>query len=257
MTDQALPPSHDLASDLDWMLREFTVKGTPQRAANEKRYLKSDLDFLGAPMPVIKDVARRFKKARPKLSRAESTALVRALWSTRTHELHAVAIELMLAYRRGLLPADMDLVEHMLRTSYTWAYVDAIAGHLVSDLVAKHPDLNGTLDRWAADPDFWLRRSALLALDRPLRTGEGDWPRFVRYADIMLDEKEFFIRKAIGWVLREVSKKRPDLVGEYLSGTRIKGEPPRAVVASGLTFKEATRQMPAAMRMDLEKLRGD
>lgn len=59
------------------------------------------------------------------------------------------------------------------------------------------------------DPDFWLRRSAVLALLVPLRRGGGDWPRFVRYADLLLEEKEFFIRKALGWVLREVSKKDP------------------------------------------------
>ena len=76
-------------------------------------------------------------------------------------------------------------------------------------LVERFPELGSALDRWAKDADFWVRRSAILALLDPLRRGEGDFDRFSRYADAMLCEKEFFIRKAIGWTLREVSKRRP------------------------------------------------
>jgi 3-methyladenine DNA glycosylase AlkD len=96
------------------------------------------------------------------------------------------------------------------------------------------------LDRWAADEDFWINRSALLALLIPLRSGGGDFERFGRYADAMLDESEFFIRKAIGWVLRDTAKKRPDLVFEWLL--------PRAARASGLTVREAAKRLSAPQR---------
>ena len=90
------------------------------------------------------------------------------------------------------------------------------------------------------DGDFWVRRSAMLALLIPLRQGEGDFDRFGRYADGMLEEKEFFIRKAIGWVLREVSKKRPELVFDWIA--------PRTHRASGVTMREAVKYLPAAQR---------
>lgn len=80
-----------------------------------------------------------------------------------------------------------------------------------------------------------LRRSALLAHLRPLRAGDGDFDRFSRFADVMLQEREFFIRKAIGWVLRDTAKKRPDLVFEWLQ--------PRAHRASGVTIREAIRPL--------------
>jgi 3-methyladenine DNA glycosylase AlkD len=99
------------------------------------------------------------------------------------------------------------------------------------------------LDRWACDDDFWLRRSALLALLLPLRRGEGDFGRFGRYADAMLEEKEFFIRKAIGWVLRETAKKKPARVVRWLL--------PRAARASGLTVREASKPLPLADRARL------
>ena len=96
------------------------------------------------------------------------------------------------------------------------------------------------LDRWAEDDDFWLRRSALLALLEALRRGGGDFPRFSRYADLMLEEKEFFIRKAIGWVLRDTARKRPDMVYEWLL--------PRAARASGVTLREAVKPLTDQQR---------
>ena len=104
------------------------------------------------------------------------------------------------------------------------------------------------LDRWASDDDFWIRRSALLALLIPLRTGGGDFDRFGRYADAMLDETEFFIRKAIGWVLRDTSRKRPDMVYEWLL--------PRAARCSGVTIREAVKYLPPDQRAAILAARG-
>lgn len=92
------------------------------------------------------------------------------------------------------------------------------------------------------DDDFWVRRAALLALLRPLRDGGGDFA-LARHADAMLDEKEFFVRKAIGWVLREASKKRPALVADWLA--------PRAARASGVTVREAVKYLLARRREEI------
>ena len=75
-----------------------------------------------------------------------------------------------------------------------------------------------------------------MSLLRPLRRGEGDFDRFARYADMMLAEREFFIRKAIGWVLRDTGRRRPDLVAAWLE--------PRAGQASGVTLREAVKPLP-------------
>ena len=80
----------------------------------------------------------------------------------------------------------------------------------------------------------------MLALLVPLRQGGGDFDRFGRYADAMLNEREFFIRKAIGWVLRDTGRKRPDLVYEWLL--------PRAARASGVTIREAVKPLSPAQR---------
>jgi 3-methyladenine DNA glycosylase AlkD len=107
-------------------------------------------------------------------------------------------------------------------------------------LAERHAEVGVVLDRWAGDHDFWLRRAALLALLGSLRRGEGDFERFARYADAMLEDKEFFVRKAIGWVLRETARKRPGLVCTWLL--------PRAARASGVTIREAIKPLSEQQR---------
>jgi len=214
--------------------------GRPERAENEKRYLKSDLEFIGVDSTGTRRIVRAFLERRDKLDHDGLVALVAALWERLVHERRAVAIELLDRHRRLLGPEDVPLLERLLRDSYTWAYVDALATHVVGPLVERYPELTATLDRWASDGDFWIRRSALLALLRPIRRGEGDFERFARYADSMLEEREFFIRKAIGWVLREASKSRPALVYEWVA--------PRTHRMSGVTIREAVKYLPQEQR---------
>src|SRR2546423_3751521 len=211
--------------------RELRRSRNPARAIAEKRYLKSDLDFLGTGVPAMRVVAREVDKRHPDLDRGSVIALVRLLWATPQHERRMLAIELLRYHVEKLRAADLKLVERLLRESKSWAYVDELAYGVAGRLVQRFPDLLSTLDRWSADSDFWIRRSAMLALLPDLRRGAGDFERFSRYADQMLEEREFFIRKAIGWVLRETGHKRPHLVYRWLL--------PRCARASGVTVREA------------------
>lgn len=220
-----------LAASIDDELRARSV---PERAAGEKAYLKSDLWHYGASVPVIRSVVRTATKAAA-LTHDDLVELVESLWDEPVHERRAAAVEVLEAHCRLLVAGDIGLLERLLRESRTWALVDSLAASVVGPLVEREPALGAVLDRWAGDDDFWIRRSALLALLIPLRQGGGDFERFGRYADAMLDEQEFFIRKAIGWVLRDTGKKRPELVFEWLL--------PRAARASGVTVREAVKPL--------------
>jgi 3-methyladenine DNA glycosylase AlkD len=214
---------------------------SPDRAAGSKAYLKIDLEFTGASVPQARATVIGWRKSQPELDRDHLLAVAAQLWARPVFECRLAAV-LMLTDRRALLTAgDLPVVEQMLRESRTWALVDSLAADVAGALVARFPELYPELDRWAADPDFWIRRSAMLALLVPLRRGDvAQFRRFGRYADSMLAEREFFIRKAIGWVLRETAKKHPELVAEWLA--------PRANRASGVTVREAVKYLPAADR---------
>ena len=232
-----------LVSRLDRALRRA---GDPERALKEKSYLKSPIAHYGASVPAIRRAVKGAVGPRA-LTRRQLLDVVRRLWSSPIHEQRMAAVVLLEEHAGLLAPDDLAVIEDMIRGSFTWAYVDGLAAHSAGTLVEQHPELAQELDRWAGDESFWVRRASMLALLLSLREGGGDWNRFTRYADAMLDEQEFFIRKAIGWVLREASKKRPERVRSYVAS--------RLDRLSGLTFREAIKRLPPADREALRRAR--
>ena len=225
-----------VAADIE---QRLTALGSAERAEHEKRYLRSDLRFVGASVPAIRTVAVAVsRELHP--DRTDLLGLVAELWTRGVHECRMAAVELLSVASSTLSADDMALLEQLLRESRTWALVDGLATSVVAPLVEREPAAAAVLDRWAADPDFWIQRAAMLALLPALRRGEGDFDRFAGYADATLDSREFFLRKAIGWVLREAAKTRPEAVEEWLA--------PRTHRASGVTVREAVKYLPAEAR---------
>lgn len=217
---------------LDAALR---AAGDPKRAATERAYLKSDLRFYGSGLRAIRAAARDCSRSHPGLTRAQLTALAAALWMTDRYELRSAGIALLERHQGLLRRADVALIERLLRRSATWAHVDWIATGVLAPLVLRHPSVIEKLRLWAADPRFWIRRAALLALLPELRAGRGDFALFAELATPMLDEREPFIRKVIGWILRERSKVRPDEVRAYVQTHRAR--------MSCLTLREGTKYL--------------
>lgn len=234
----------DLADRIDSGLR---ARSRPERAAGEKAYLKSSLEHYGTSVPATRTAVRE-ALAGVRLTHDDVVALAERLWvcpghEVPVHELRQAAVEVLEAHVGLLEAGDIVLLERLLREARGWALLDGLAASVVGPLVEREPELTSTLDRWAGDDDFWIRRASMLALLLALRRGQGDFERFGRYADAMLDEKEFFVRKAIGWVLRDTARKRPDLVFAWLL--------PRATRASGVTFREAIKPLDTAQRAAL------
>jgi 3-methyladenine DNA glycosylase AlkD len=226
----AAPPSWSArVLDLDAAAR---VAAQPGRAEQEKQYLKSGLTHLGCPVPDL----RRIVRAVPVADRDDLLGLVDTLWSEPIHERRLAAVMLLVGHQSLLQPGDIEIVETLARQCLTWALLDELAVHAAGPLLDRHPEADQILNRWAVDDDVWIRRAALLAHLAALRAGGGDWDRFTRYADLMLDEREFWIRKAIGWVLRDTGRRRPQLVAAWAL--------PRAARMSGVTRREVAKVVP-------------
>ena len=226
----------DARAAADALEADLRAQGSAERAAQEKRYLKSALAFHGTTLPQIERAVRAFTVEHAIADRQALLELADALWSEPVHERRMAATLLLERHRTLLSPDDLPFLERLIRESRTWAYVDALAANVVGPICAGAAGTGEVLDRWAEDGDFWVRRSALLAQLRPIRDG-APLDRFLRYADAMLDEKEFFIRKAIGWVLRDAGKRRAADVVAWLA--------PRTKRASGVTMREAVKYLPA------------
>ncbi|TNM55843.1 DNA alkylation repair protein [Brevibacterium sediminis] len=261
MNSDSRNKAHTLAEAVD---RDLRARGGSERAQKERAYLKSELLHYGVSVPDTRAVVRAALRT-VKLYHEEVIELARLLWAAPTssddsagsaepthtgagsaghptpvHERRAAATMVLIQSKDRLGGADADFIEGLLREAKTWALVDPLAGDLVGPLSERDAAFDPVLERWASDEDLWIRRSALLAHLIPLRHGRGDFDRFSRFADAMLEEKEFFIRKAIGWVLRDTSRKRPDLVFDWIL--------PRAHRASGVTIREAVKRLSTEQR---------
>ena len=207
----------------------------PERAAGQQAYMKSAMPFYGVRMPEIRRLSRAAAEAHPSLSREAWLATIEALWwqAERREERHA-ALELLAAkrYRQHASPALLDLLERLIVSGAWWDYVDPIAINQVGPLLRDHrTEIEPHLLAWSVGEDIWLRRSAILAQLK--FKADTDWPLLQQFIEPSRESTEFFLRKGIGWALREYSKTEPDRVLNYVRTNR--------GVLSGLTKREGLK----------------
>lgn len=190
----------------------------PERAAANAAYLKvaerGALPYLGVRRPEVRRIVRT---AAGEFSADDDTmvATVRELWDDAEYAEEGYAAQDLLGLRWAHGRLDLlDLHREMALTGAWWDHVDEVA-HRVADLVATHPDeMRPVLLAWSVDPSMWLRRLAIISqlgcrdrVDRELLTA---------VIEPNVDDPEFFVRKAIGWALREVARHDPDWVRAFV-----------------------------------------
>ena len=214
---------------VDEVRAELEELAVPGRADKEKAYLKSWRTFLGVPVPACRKVARAWTDEQP-ADRTELWPILHEAWSRDVHELCAWTL-FVLEMRTDLDAEDLDDLERLLRQCDTWALLDVMAANIIGPLAREHDA--DRIDRWLHDESFWVRRAGILADLGRLRRGEGDLDAWAASVDHLWEEKEFFIRKALGWVLRETSKQDAQAVAALVDrvGHRM----------SGLTRREALK----------------
>lgn len=174
--------------------------------------MKSAMPCLGVRVPEVRRLTR--SSVHGVIDTAALIALAVDLWDRATHREERYAAMAVLGVRplRGD-PALVTHVEHMVRTGQWWDYTDDLA-HRLADLHDARPEDTAVLARrWAEDDDFWIRRIAILS-----QLGRRDRVDPLLLTDVIepnLDDREFFIRKAIGWALREYARVRPEWVRTF------------------------------------------
>ena len=194
------------------LLAALRAEGTPERAAQEKRYQKSRWEHWGVPLPRMDAVIRAELGA---LSSQEILALARRLWAEPVWDLKMVAGR-MIALKR--VPADKPIwnfIVERLPELDGWAVADNLAPAASRCLIAGEKHLD-EVERWIASAHLWTRRAALvftLAWMKQARNPE----RMLGWSARLTGDREWFIQKAIGWRLRELSKRDPARVRRFLA----------------------------------------
>jgi 3-methyladenine DNA glycosylase AlkD len=209
----------------------------PARAKGAQAYMKSEMPFYGVPAPAQKRLWREVFAAHPLKTSAEWQRVVLALWrpaSFREERYAAVGLASDRRYLSHRTPDVIPMLEEMIVTGAWWDYVDDLAGHPLGDvLVSDPPRVSRLMRKWAKDPDMWKRRSAILCQLR--RKRETDLALLYDCIEPNLGDREFFIRKAIGWALRQYAWTDPREITKFVKAHRTRLSP--------LSFREATKNI--------------
>jgi 3-methyladenine DNA glycosylase AlkD len=209
----------------------FANKQDHTIAQKQSAYMRNQFSFFGIPTPFRNTIQTVVFKDYRSLSEQELIPILKQLWLKEEREFQYAALDLALLHRKKLSPQALPLFEYMIRTKSWWDTVDHLASNLVGHLLKAHPPLIEVADTWVHDPYLWIRRSALLFQLK--WKSATDTQRLFHYSKELAHEKEFFIRKAIGWALRQHSKTDPTAVASFISQHR--------GLLSPLSIKEASK----------------
>jgi 3-methyladenine DNA glycosylase AlkD len=208
-------------------------QANPEHARAMAAYMKEQFHFFGVPSPQRR-VAQ--KPTLDELAGASGNELIdfaRACWSQDERELQYVAGDALRKHQNALSACHLPSLAELITLRCWWDTVDTLAVHTVGPLVARHPELSADMDAWIDSDNIWLARTAILhQLSYKQRT---DAERLFGYADRRAADTEFFIRKALGWALRQYARTNPEAVRAYVAS--------RSDRLSGLTKREAMKRL--------------
>lgn len=203
----------------------------PQRAVAMAAYMRDQFPFLGIPSPRLRQIVR--EAALPTPNQEELTDLALTLWGLAEREFQYAACALLRRHVKVCDAGFLSVARQLIVTKSWWDTVDTLASHTVGPLVRRHPALVADMQAWIAGENMWLTRAALLhQLGYQAAT---DPQRLFGYCLRRADHPDFFIRKAIGWALREYAKTDPHAVLAFVHT--------HEGVLSGLSKREALKNL--------------
>jgi 3-methyladenine DNA glycosylase AlkD len=198
---------------------DLAAHADPSAAAEMQRYMKSAMPFRGVAKPARERLLKAAVTAHPLAEPAELEGVVRELWDgAEFREERYLALSLI-GHRRHLPwldPSWVPLLRHWIVTGGWWDFTDEIASRRIGPLLRAHPDaLRPVVRGWIKDPDRWLRRTSVIC---QLQSGPAtDTALLTEAIEANLADPDFFLRKGIGWALRQHTRIDPDWVRAFVA----------------------------------------
>ena len=196
-------------------------------------YMKGHFAFLGVKAPQVRLAAKATMAAGKGAEAAELIRFADECWEQPEREFQYVGCQFLRKWVAALEPANLDDLERLLVTKSWWDSVDSLAAWSVGPLVRANPQLVEIMDRWIDSDNMWLARTAII--HQLSYKADTDADRLFSYAESRAEDPEFFIRKAIGWALRQYARQEPDQVRSFVAANEDR--------LSGLTKREALKHL--------------
>lgn len=214
-------------------MKEKTDEDAVQMAA----YMKDQFAFLGLKSPALRQEAKPFLKAGKTASAEELRRFIDDCWEQPEREFQYIGALMARKHAGTFGPEHLDAVARWITTKSWWDTVDVLAVWTVGPMVSTTPKLGDTMDSWIGaevrDTNMWLARTAIL--HQLSYKDATNTERLFGYATRRAADKEFFIRKAIGWSLRQYARQEPDAVRQYVLANED--------ILSGLSVREALKRI--------------
>ncbi|AUH53007.1 DNA alkylation repair protein [Chromobacterium sp. ATCC 53434] len=197
----------------------LSAAADPARAPAMRAYMRGQFDFLGVAAPLRRRAAGAWIRSHDAAGPDGWLALAEALWRQPEREFHYVALDLLARHAAALPASALPRLLALATANAWWDTVDGLAAWAVGPLVRSRRELQADMDGLAGDADFWLRRVAIL--HQLYWKRETDAARLFRYCGANAADPEFFIRKAIGWALREYGYTDAEAVRSFVAATAL------------------------------------
>lgn len=218
-------------------LREIA---NPDKAPPMAAYMKSEMPFHGAPKPAREKALKPVLAAIPLPDAPTFRRAVLSLWRDASFREERYAALTLSRDKRAKGYQDMDalpMYEEMITTGAWWDYVDELASHGLGAILAQHPrEMKRAMLAWSRDPNLWKRRSSILC--QLQFKGKTDLDLLYACIEPSVGSTEFFLRKAIGWALRQYAWTDPKEITRWVSQNEHR--------LSGLTKREALKNIAKA-----------
>lgn len=195
----------------------YTPAADTQQAAAMSAYMRGKFAYLGIPTPRRRALSRTVLAGAPAYGEEDLTAIALACWELPEREYRYFAIDLLIKRVKVLTGAFVPTLRHLVVTDSWWDTVDGLATRVTGPLVAAEPELVRVMDEWIESENLWLARVAIL---HQMHFKENtDVERLYRYCERRAGDTDFFIRKAIGWILRQYAKTDAAAVRAFVART--------------------------------------
>lgn len=184
-------------------------------------YMKNRFSFFGIKSQLRRELLREYMTAvsAPE-SNSELKTFVLECWSFPQREMHYCGLEVLIKNQHTWDKDDLDFFENLIVTDSWWDSVDLIAPKIIGTWFKLYPEhIKPTIDRWLQSDNIWLQRSCLLFQLK--YKDKTNTQLLTTVIDQLKESKEFFIRKAIGWVLREYAKTDAEFVKEFVNSQQL------------------------------------
>ena len=212
------------------LVSEFTGRQNHARAKQMKAYLKNQFDFFGIAAPDRKEIFQQHKNIHGLLPESEKEAIVKWCWQQPEREWQYFAMEMLGRTVKKEGKGIIDLYQYMIINKSWWDTVDYLAVNLAGSYLRNYPEMiPSRTGEWLNSNNLWLQRTCLLFQLKYIK--DLNTELLESFIIPLSSQKEFFIRKAIGWILREYSKTDAEYVRSFVNTHEM----------SGLSYREALK----------------